>query len=64
MKRTDFIRYLLYEGCIFIREGGKHGVYWNPLTKRVSTAPRHTEINTFLARKICRDLGIPEITKR
>lgn len=64
MKRTDFIRYLLREGCIFIREGGKHGVYWNPLTKRFSTVPRHTEINTFLARKICRDLGIPEVTKR
>jgi hypothetical protein len=22
--------------------------------------PRHTEIDDFLARKICRDLGIPE----
>jgi hypothetical protein len=27
---------------------------------RRSAFPRHTEINRFLARKICRDLGIAE----
>ncbi len=25
----------------------------------MSTVPRHAEINSFLARKICKDLGIP-----
>jgi hypothetical protein len=61
MKRTDLIRYILKENCIFIREGARHSVYFNPLTKRSSTIPRHNEINNFLTRKICRDLGIREV---
>lgn len=61
MKRDNLIKYLINEYCIFIREGAKHSVFFNPLTKRVSTVPRHNEINNFLARKICRDLGIKEI---
>lgn len=58
MKRADLIRCLLEAGCIFIREGAKHSVFYNPLTKRISTVPRHAEVNAFLAKKICRDLGI------
>jgi hypothetical protein len=58
MKRVDFIRHILKEGCIFIREGARHSVFFNPLTKRSSTVPRHTEIDNFLAKKIFRDLGI------
>ena len=50
-------------GCIFVREGAKHSVYFNPDTRRISTVPRHAEINNFLAKKICHDLGVPE-TKR
>ncbi|MBI4993887.1 type II toxin-antitoxin system HicA family toxin [Candidatus Wolfebacteria bacterium] len=64
MKRNDLIRYILAEGCIFIREGAKHSVFINPLIKRSSTIPRHNEINNFLSRKICRDLGIREIEKK
>jgi predicted RNA binding protein YcfA (HicA-like mRNA interferase family) len=58
MKRTDFIRYLLKCGCVLAREGAKHSVYLNPIAKRVSTVPRHREVNDFLAKKICADLGI------
>ncbi|MEK9186062.1 MAG: type II toxin-antitoxin system HicA family toxin [Patescibacteria group bacterium] len=60
MKRTDLTRYLLREGCEFIREGAKHSVFFNSETKRVSTVPRHREINIFLVKKICRDLAIRE----
>ncbi len=63
MKREKLIKHLLREGCVFIREGGKHSVFFNPTTKRLSTVPRHNETNNFLARKICRDLGIKEIKK-
>jgi len=28
--------------------------------ERASIVPRHTEINEFLTRKICKDLEIPE----
>lgn len=61
MKRKILIKHLLAEGCVFIREGAKHSVFFNPSTKRVSTVPRHNEIIDFLIRKICRDLGVKEI---
>ena len=64
MKRKDFIKYLISEGCIFIREGAKHSVFFNSLTKRTSTVPRHNEVDNFLAIKICRDLGVKEIKKK
>jgi predicted RNA binding protein YcfA (HicA-like mRNA interferase family) len=59
MKRKELIQHLITKGCILLREGLKHSVYLNKLKNRVSTVPRHTEINDFLARKICRDLEIP-----
>jgi len=58
MKRKDLIKHLFKNGCIFIREGARHSVFFNPLLKKTSTIPRHTEINNLLAKKICQDLGI------
>ena len=60
MKRVDLIRHLEKHGCEFFREGGKHSVYVNRAAQRSSSVPRHREINDFLARKICRDLQVPE----
>lgn len=60
MKRLDLIRYLEKHGCAMLREGGNHTVYVNRVERKVSTVPRHREINEFLTRKICRELGIPE----
>jgi mRNA interferase HicA len=62
MKRTDLIRHLEHHGCEFLREGSRHTVYVNRPAQRSSTVPRHREINEFLARKICRDLQVPEPT--
>ena len=59
MKRVDLIRHLEAQGCRLLREGGSHSVYLNPEKRRVSTVPRHREVNDFLARKICRDLEVP-----
>jgi len=42
-----------------LREGGNHTVDINPIARRISTVPRHREINDDLARKICKDLDIP-----
>lgn len=64
MKRQEFIKYLAGNGCVFVREGSRHSVFFNPSVKRISTVPRHNEIDNFLARKICRDLGIAEIRKK
>ncbi|MFN2601572.1 MAG: type II toxin-antitoxin system HicA family toxin [Gemmatimonadaceae bacterium] len=58
MKRADLVRHLEAEGCRLTREGGNHSVYLNPGAGKISTFPRHREINEFLVRKICRDLGI------
>ena len=59
MKRLDLIRHLQGNGCVLIREGGKHSWWGNPANGRRSSVPRHTEVSDLLARKICRDLGIP-----
>ncbi|MEK7589668.1 MAG: type II toxin-antitoxin system HicA family toxin [Patescibacteria group bacterium] len=58
MKRINLIRHIKRYGCVFVREGGNHSVFFNPITNRISTIPRHTEISFPLGRKICKDLGI------
>jgi mRNA interferase HicA len=60
VKRRDLIRHLEAYGCEFLREGGSHTVYVNRPARKSTTVPRHREIDEFLARKICRDLEIPE----
>ena len=60
MKRVDLVRHLEANGCRLLRDRGRHSVYVNPASSRVSAVPRHREINEFLARRICRDLEIPE----
>jgi len=63
MKRKDFIKYLYENGCVFLREGARHSVFFNPSARRFSTVPRHNEINNDLAKKICNDLGITPMNK-
>lgn len=60
MKRLDLIRHLERNGCEFLREGGNHTIYVNRAKKKVSAVPRHREVIEFAARKICRDLEIPQ----
>jgi len=59
MKRKDLIRHIEKYGCKFLREGRKHTVYVNLREKKVSTIPRHREIDENISRKICKDLAIP-----
>jgi mRNA interferase HicA len=59
MKRRGLLRHLTTQGCELLREGSRHSIYFNPKTGATSSVPRHAEINDFLARKICRDLGVP-----
>ncbi|MBU7586174.1 MAG: type II toxin-antitoxin system HicA family toxin [Nostoc sp. TH1S01] len=58
MKRRDLISHLEGNGCLFLREGGRHTIYYNPENNRTSAVPRHTEILDVLAVKICKDLDI------
>jgi predicted RNA binding protein YcfA (HicA-like mRNA interferase family) len=60
MKRTDLVHHLEKHGCFLLREGANHSIYLNGSRRCVSAVPRHREVNDHLARKICRDLQIPE----
>jgi predicted RNA binding protein YcfA (HicA-like mRNA interferase family) len=60
LKRRDLVRHLEEHGCALLREGANHSVYVNRSAGKTSTVPRHRAINDFLARKICRDLEVPE----
>jgi mRNA interferase HicA len=61
MKRREFIKHLQRHGCELLREGARHSWWWNPKLNQRSSVPRHTEINDALAKKICKDLGVPAV---
>jgi len=56
MKRVDLIRKLEAEGCLLVRQGGKHDWYRNPKTGVSQPVPRHREITEFLAAHILKKL--------
>jgi predicted RNA binding protein YcfA (HicA-like mRNA interferase family) len=58
MKRQEFIRGLLKDGCIFLRHGSRHDIYLNPLTRQKQPVPRHAEIDDTLAKHIRKHLGL------
>jgi mRNA interferase HicA len=60
VKRHELIAHLRRHGCVLIREGRRHSWWGNPQNNSRSAVPRHGDIPDPLARKICRDLGIPE----
>ncbi len=60
VKRRSLLSHLRSHECALFREGAKHSWRGNPATGRRSAVPRHAEIDDLLARKICRDLGVPE----
>jgi mRNA interferase HicA len=64
MKRKELLHYLNVQGCEFVREGARHSWWKNPILNKYSSVPRHTEISDQLAKKICKDLGIPFIKTR
>lgn len=61
MKRQPFIHDIEQHNCKLLREGGKHSIFYNPANMQTSAIPRHREINDFLAKKILKDLGVPQI---
>ena len=64
MKKKKFIKYIEGYHCFIVREGGKHMLYKNSKSGNMSTVPRHPDIKENLCRKICKDLGIPDILKK
>jgi hypothetical protein len=64
MKRLKFVSHLNLHKCILLREGTRHSIFCNTKTEKTSSVPRHSEINNFLAKKVCKDLGIPVVKIR
>ena len=61
MKREALMRHLRANGCELLREGARHSWWHNRQLNTRSAVPRHTEIDDDLARKICKDLGVPRL---
>lgn len=61
MKRLALIQFLQQHNCELLREGARHSVWINRSGNQTSVVPRHREIKDLLARKICKDLEIPDI---
>jgi mRNA interferase HicA len=59
LKRRELAGHLERHGCELLREGGNHSIYVNRAAGKSSSVPRHSEINDDLAKKICKDLGVP-----
>ena len=57
MERTRLIKHLKAHSAFLLREGKRHSIYQRGNLK--TQVPRHNEIVDELARKICKDLGIP-----
>ena len=57
MKRRQLLKHLKAHGAVLIREGRRHSIFQR--NNRKTQVPRHSEIVDELARKICKDLGIP-----
>ncbi len=61
MKRNVLLKYIRSQGCELLREGSRHSWWYNPELNKRSAIPRHSEIRDILAKKICKDLGIPAV---
>jgi hypothetical protein len=57
MRRSQLLKHLKAHGAVLLREGKRHSIYGQGALK--TEVPRHNEIVDELARKICKDLGIP-----
>jgi len=58
MKRKEFVRKLESAGCVLLRPGGRHDIYFNPANSLKQPVPRHSEIHEKLARHILKHLGL------
>jgi predicted RNA binding protein YcfA (HicA-like mRNA interferase family) len=60
MNREKLEKHLREHGCVIDHQGSDHAIWRNPANESQTVVPRHSEINTFTARGICKQLGIPK----
>ncbi len=58
MKRKQFVKHLVQEGCFLLRHGSRHDVYKNQANGKKQPVPRHAEIDDQLAKHIRKYLGL------
>jgi len=58
MKRRHLLAHLRAHGCRLLREGGEHSI-WESANGRRASVPRHREIVTYTAVRICKQLDVP-----
>jgi len=61
MKREKLFKHFRTHNCHIFREGKKHTIIINYNNNRVTSVPRHADINDKLVWSICKDLDIPKI---
>ena len=60
MKASELTKKLSKEGCYIVEHGGRHDVWYSPVTGKEFTVWRHPhkEIPTGTANKILKDAGL------
>lgn len=58
MKRQEFIRQLMQRGCVLLRHGSRHDIYFNPVNGMKQPVPRHAEVDNHLVTHILKQLGL------
>jgi len=58
MKLADVERHRHQQGCVLLRQGGKHTVWLNPQARKISSLPRHRDIKEGTVHAICKQLEI------
>ncbi|MBW8004014.1 MAG: type II toxin-antitoxin system HicA family toxin [Planctomycetes bacterium] len=61
MKRIALLKHLRRYGCYLKREARSHSLWMSPTTGAIEAIPRHSEIPNRLARKICKNLSVPDM---
>ncbi len=61
IKRSEFLSHLHQNNCFLHRNGGNHDIYQNPLTKKKTSVPRHSQLDKNLCNLICKQLEIPKL---
>ena len=61
MKREKLFNHFKNYNCELLREGKKHSIVINNDNDKITSVPRHADINDILILSICKDLDIPKV---
>ena len=61
IKRNQFLTHLQNNNCYLHRNGAKHDIFQNNITKKKTTVPRHPQLDKNLCNAICKQLEIPKL---